>query len=266
MIDEKYIDLVTGYLQNDLNPDERKKLDKLVEAGEIDLLDLKEMEMMAAKMDSIEVPKPSSEMRDRFYTMLEEEKQALTVSWSQKLNAWIDAQKSRFELRYVVYAATVFLAGLLIGDLYAPISNQDDQIDQLMTEVSQMREVMMISLLDNSSPTERLKAVNISSEIRSVDDRVVNALLKTLNNDTNVNVRVAAVEALTTHASNPAVRAGLINSIANQQSPIVQAALADAMLALQEKQSVDEFKKLLAQDELDSNVRNKLENTIAELI
>lgn len=266
MISEKYIDLVTGYLQNDLNPDEQKNLDKLIDSGKIDLLDLKEMEIMYTKMNSLDAPEPSSSMRDRFYHMLEEEKQAQTAGWAQKLNAWIDIHKSRLELRYVIYAAAVFLAGLLIGDLYAPLSNQDEQIDQLMTEVSQMREVMMISLLDNSSPTERLKAVNISNEIRSVDDRVVNALLKTLNNDTNVNVRVAAVEALTTHASNPSVRAGLINSIANQESPIVQAALADAMLALQEKQSVDEFKKLLARDELNSNVRNKLENTIAALI
>jgi D-ribose pyranose/furanose isomerase RbsD len=266
MIDEKYIDLVTGYLQNDLNPDQQKKLDELIESGEIDLLDLKEMELMVGKMDSIDTPKTSSTMRDRFYNMLEEEKQAQTVSWSQKLNAWMDEQKQRFQLRYVVYATALFLVGLMIGDLYAPISNQDEQIDQLMSEVSQMREVMMISLLDNSSPTERLKAVNISNEIRSVDERVINALLKTLNNDSNVNVRLAAVDALTSHATNPTARSGLINSIANQQSPIVQAALADAMLALQERQSVDEFRKLLARDELDSNVRNKLENTIAELI
>lgn len=266
MIDEKYIDLVTGYLQNDLNPDEQKKLDELIESGEINPLDLKEMEMMVGKMDSLDTPEPSSAMQDRFYSMLEKEKQAQNISWSQKLNAWIDDQKNRFEPRYVVYIAAVFIAGLLIGDLYAPLSNQDEQIEHLSSEVSQMREVMMISLLDNSSPTERLKAVNISSEIHSADDRVVNALLKTLNSDSNVNVRLAAVEALTSHASNPAARSGLINSIANQDSPIVQAALADAMLALQETQSVDEFKKLLARDELDSNVRNKLENTIAELI
>lgn len=266
MIDEKYIDLVTGYLQNDLNSDEKKKLDELIKSGEIHLLDLKEIEMMYGKMDSLDTPEPNSAMRDRFYSMLEEEKQSQSISWLQKLNAWIDEQKSRFEFQYVVYTAAVFLAGLLIGDLYAPLSNQDEQINQLTSEVSQMREMMMISLLGNSSPTERLKAVNISSEIRSVDERVVNALLKTLNNDSNVNVRLAAVEALASHASNPAVRSGLINSITIQQSPIVQAALADAMLALQERQSVNEFKKLLARDELDSNVRNKLENTIAALI
>ncbi|MCG2587264.1 HEAT repeat domain-containing protein [Rhodohalobacter sulfatireducens] len=266
MIDEKYIDLVTAYLQNDLNTDQQKKLDELIESGKIDLLDLKEMEIMIGKMDSLDTPKPSSAMRDRFYTMLDEEKEAQTVSWSHKLNGWMVEQKQRFQLSYLVYIAAVFLTGLMIGDLYAPISNQDEQIEQLMSEVSQMREVMMISLLDNSSPTERLKAVNISNEIRSVDERVVNALLKTLNNDSNVNVRLAAVDALTSHANNPAARSGLINSIAQQESPIVQAALADAMLALQERQSVDEFKKLLSRDELDSNVRNKLENTIAELI
>lgn len=266
MIDEKYINLVTAYLQNDLDADQQKKLDQLIESGEIDLLDLKEMEMTYGNLDAVDIPQPNSAMRDRFYTMLEEEKEAPSVSWPQKINAWIDEQKHRFQLRYVMYAAALFLAGLFFGDLYAPFTQQDQKIEQLTSEVSQMREMMMISLLDNSSATERLKAVNISQEIRSVDDRMVSSLLKTLNNDSNVNVRLAAVDALVGHASNPAVRTGLIRSIANQQSPIVQAALADAMLTLQERQSVDEFKKLLERDELDSNVRNKLENTIAELI
>ncbi len=267
MIDEKYIELVTGYLQGSLEPDERNNLDELIESGEIDLLDLKEMEMTYQRMDSIGVPEQESSLQDRFYSMLEEEKQLQKQNdgWPKKLAGWINLLKNRFEFRQVSFAIAVFLIGLLLGDLYAPISKQDEQIEQLSAEVSQMREVLMISLLDNSSPTERLKAVNISNEIRPVDDRMVNALLKTLNNDSNVNVRVAAVEALVNHASNPKVRAGLINSIANQESPIVQAALADAMLVLQENRSVDEFRKLLEKDELDRNVRNKLENTIAAL-
>lgn len=265
MIDEKYIDLVTGYLQNSLKPHERQKLDELIESGEIDLLDLKEMEMMTGKMDSIDVPEPGSSMRERFYTMLEKEKEAQNISRHQHLHTWISHQKSAFEIRYVIYAAAIFLTGVLFGNLFAPAGNQDDQIDQLTSEVYQMREIMMISLLEDASATERLKAVNISNDIRSADDRVINALLKTLNNDSNVNVRIAAVDALVGHAANPAVRTGLINSITSQRSPVVQAALADAMLTLQEKQSVDEFKKLLEKDELNANVRNKLENTIAAL-
>src|SRR6056297_3370751 len=117
MIDEKYIDLVTGYLQNDLNPDQQKKLDELIESGEIDLLELKEMEIMIGKMDSLDTPKPGFAMRDRFYTMLDDEKEVQNISWSHKLNAWMDKQKQRFQLRYLVYATAVFLAGLMIGDL-----------------------------------------------------------------------------------------------------------------------------------------------------
>tara|TARA_R100001143_G_C3360727_1_gene135365 strand:- start:11318 stop:12118 length:801 start_codon:yes stop_codon:yes gene_type:complete len=265
MIDEKYIDLITGYLQDSLDQDDQKKLDGLIEAGKINRHDIDEMQMVLKGIDSIEPPKPSPSMRDRFYSMIEEEKQTQSISWSNKLNRWIDDQKSRFEFRYAIYAAMIFLAGLFFGDLYAPLSNQSNQIDRLTSEVSQMREMMMISLLENSSAADRLKAVNISTAIRTEDNRVVNALLSTLNNDSNVNVRIAAVDALVAHASNPTVRTGLIHSITRQESPIVQAALADAMLALQEKQSVDEFRKLLERDELDMNVRNKLENTIAAL-
>ncbi len=265
MIDEKYIDIITGYLQDSLNQDDQKKLDALIEAGKIDLQDINEMQIMVKGMDSIEPPVPSPSVRERFYTMLKQEKQSQSISWSKKLNMWIDDQKSRFEFRYAIYAVVVFLGGLFMGDLYAPLNNQGEQIDRLTSEVSQMREVMMINLLNNSSAADRLKAVNISTDIRTVDNRVVNALLSTLNNDSNVNVRISAVDALVAHASNPTVRTGLIQSITRQESPMVQAALADAMLTLQEKQSVDEFKKLLARDELDMNVRNKLENTLAAL-
>lgn len=265
MIDEKYIDLVTAYLQDTLNTEQRIELNQLIEQGEIDIVDIKEMELLYERMGTIKTPGPDSALRDRFYAMLEEEKVRHGTNLSHRIPEWITPHRKRFEFRQLAYALGIFLAGLLIGGIYAPISNQDEQIDRLTSEVYRMREMMMISLLDNSSPFERLRAVNISNEIGSVDDRVVNALLHTLNNDSNVNVRVAAVNALVQHASNPAVRKGLVNSISLQESPIVQAALADAMLALHEKQSVDEFKKLLEQNELDKNVRNKLEKTIAAL-
>lgn len=265
MIDEKYIDLATAYLQDSMSPEQRAELNELIEQGKIDILDLKEMELLYERMGTIKTPGPDSALRDRFYAMLEEEKVRHGTNLSRMIPEWITPHRKHFEFRQLAYALGIFLIGLLIGGIYAPISNQDEQIDRLTSEVYRMREIMMINLLDNSSPIERLRGVNISNEIRPVDNRVADALLQTLNNDSNVNVRMAAVNALVHHASNPAVRQGLVNSITTQESPIVQAALADAMLALQEKQSVDEFKKLLEQNELDKNVRNKLENTIAAL-
>ena len=268
MIDEKYIDLVTAYLQDTLSSGERERLNELIDQGEIDVLDIKEMEKLFEHMGTLPAPEPDAALSDRFYSMLELEKEKnrrQRGSLTRLLGDWSKRLREGFELRRVGYAAMIFLLGMLAGDVFAPVTGQDEQIERLSAEMSRMREIMMITLLDNNSPTERLKAVNISTEIRSVDGRVIDALLQTLKKDPNVNVRIAAVDALVRHGDNPKVRAGLVSNISTQESPIVQAALADAMLALQEKRSVDEFRKLLEQNGLDEHVRNKLENTIAAL-
>jgi HEAT repeat protein len=124
---------------------------------------------------------------------------------------------------------------------------------------------MMLSLLQNPSASERIRAVSYTNEITHVNPNVAAALLATLNNDPNVNVRLTTLEALTHFARDPVVREGLIQSILQQDSPLVQAALADAMLKLQEKRAVLPFKKLLQQKDLNGMVRTKIEQTITRL-
>jgi HEAT repeat protein len=57
-----------------------------------------------------------------------------------------------------------------------------------------------------------------------------------------------------------------VESISQQESPLVQAAMADVMLKLQEKNAVKPLKKLLQQKNLNVLVRNKVEAAIARLI
>jgi HEAT repeat protein len=102
--------------------------------------------------------------------------------------------------------------------------------------------------------------------LQQADDRVVKALLYTLNHDENVNVRLVTVEALYRFADNPAVREGLVKSIAGQESPLVQIALADAMVGLQEKRSVEKMRELLRHTETDAMVKEKLESSIQVLL
>ena len=87
-----------------------------------------------------------------------------------------------------------------------------------------------------------------------------------IDNDENVNVRLMAVEALFNFADNPKVRIGLIKSITKQDSPIVQVALADIMVLLQEKGSIEELRKLLDKNNLNESVETKLRNSIKSLI
>lgn len=271
MIDEKYIDLVTAYIEGSITSKNRARLNDLISSGEIDILDVKELETLYKTMGNLPKPEPSEEMSNRFYQMLEREKRKQSASVSDtissKFQSVFDQLIQIVQPKRMAFALGIFIAGMLIGNWTTPFQDYRRQLNRLSGEVSQMRQVMMMTLLDNESVTERLKAVNISTELQpdDTDNKVAQALLKTLQNDPNVNVRLAAIEALLHRASNPLVREGLVSAISSQESPVIQAALADAMLLLQEKRAVDKFKELLEQNNLDRNLRDKLQNTVTVL-
>lgn len=266
MKDTKYSELITSFIIGTITASQRERFNKLVEQGEIDILDVAELESLYHDLGQLPEPEPGQEMTDRFHSMLEEEKRSRGSAALSTGRGWLQEIWTALSFWRLSYGFIVLLVGMLIGNWATPFHDYRRQMSRLSSEVSQMREVMMMSLLDNPSATERLKAVNISSDIQSADQRVTEALLKTLNNDPNVNVRLSAVDALVKHASDPRVREGLIDAIDRQESPLVQSALADAMLQLQEQRSVREFKELLEQEQLDSGLRDKLKHTIAALI
>ena len=124
----------------------------------------------------------------------------------------------------------------------------------------------MLTLLEQPSANQRLQGINEVNKIGKIDETVITALLKTLNNDANVNVRLAAIESLTKYLEEPMVREGLVQSIVKQDSPIIQVTLANLMVALQEKESIEPFKTLMRTKELDKSVKQKLETSINSII
>ena len=71
---------------------------------------------------------------------------------------------------------------------------------------------------------------------------------------------------MTNYVENPLVRQGLVQAIQNQESPIMQITLANLMVALQEKASIEPFKQLLKNQELDTTVKKKIKNSIESII
>lgn len=264
MNESTYTELIAAYLDHSLSPEEKARFDKLVEENKIDILEVREMQSVYQSMGSLPVDEPPKDVRDSFYAMLEAEKEKAQPASNPVLD-WLNSLMTARKAFQLGFAVCLLLVGMLIGNLFTPFQNYRSQMSKLTSEVSQMKKVMALSLLDAPSSTARLKAVNISSEIVSANDQILKALFKTLNNDPNVNVRLASIDALLNHAQNPTVRAGLIQSIAKQESPQVQVALANAMLALQETDSIDELKQLLKKKDLQPVVRKKLNSTIETL-
>jgi hypothetical protein len=236
-------------------------------------------------MGRLPVPEPSGDMQAAFNVALSRFKESVGEPAGMR-SAGFGGFRQLFRLQ--PWLATAFSLLLIAGGVglgYAirrpapvpdqvsaataataaqPVSDRQ-QLAALSTQVHEMREMMMLSLLQNPSASERMRGVSYTSDIKNVNPGMADALLATLNNDPNVNVRLTTLEALTHFANDPAVREGLVQSILQQDSPLVQSALADVMLKLQEKRSIRSFKKLLQQKDLNGMVRTKIQQTINRL-
>lgn len=224
------------------------------------------------QMGKLRVPEPSKDVKIRFHAMLdtfkaeEEAKkegifQTLLVRF-KTLFAYKPAYNWAYAMILIVISSG---AGYFIGKPSSEVAANRNEVKRLSSEVQDMKQMMMLSMLENPVATERLKAVSYTQELNNVDDQVIDALLTTLNFDQNENVRLVTLEALIQLADNPKVREGLVQSLLTQESPLMQVALADAMVKLQEKRSVKQFKELLRKENLNDAVKGKIEKTILVL-
>lgn len=264
MIDEKYSELIIGWLDNELSPDQKKELDRLIEQGIINSTDLEEFGKMYSDMDKMPVPDPSETLPVNFYRWLANHTYVNHSSFKEFLSD-IYSRFDRMRIRRMVYAFIILVIGFSAGLMYRVNTVRTQEIRNLNNEIVSMKSMMVLTLLEQSSSFDRLKAVNLSSGIDNKDEQVINALFKTLNNDPNVNVRLAALDALAKRGKNPEVRKMLVQSIDRQQSPIIQVAMADVMLSLDDKNSVPMFRRLLQKSDLNETVRQHIQHTIAKL-
>lgn len=208
--------------------------------------------------DEIERPEPSSQMDAKFEGMMAGYKTsgAQRVSFIEAVSAWLARS-------WQVGLASLVL-GLFVGWWLLPSQNQTENISQLSSEIQDMKKLMMLTLIEQPKAQERIRAVNIASELPSADEKVIEALITTMNMDDNLNVRLASLEALLNYGNVPEVRSALIDALTGQESVIMLVAIADALVAIQEKSSVEDMKKL--RDSIDDElVKDKLDESIKSL-
>jgi hypothetical protein len=256
---QQFEELVAKYNEGLADPSEIKVIERLIEEGEIELTHLRQLTSLDEQLMKVEDPMPTMRLDDRFHTMLGEEKRKLAGStFTFKLPQWGQA------FSRLAFGTVILVVGFAVGYILRPSSN--DEVRLLTQQVGEMKEMMMLTMLEKESASERLKAVSLTSDMTKVSGKVTNALFQTLNQDPNVNVRLAALEALVPYVNQSSVREELIHSISKQDSPLVQVSLAELMVALQEKKSVTELQKLMDKESTPKDVKKQLKKSIDILI
>jgi HEAT repeat protein len=261
------------FLTGDLSPKAKNAVDAhLVECAPC-AAELHQITEMWTKLGVLPMEKPSPAVRDRFYTMLEAYKQGLEAQEaapalgrsrrrSFSLRGWFSLERPAFKF---AAAAALLLAGVAGGVLVGPAGPFGSKLARLEGEVEDMRQTTALSLLERASSSDRILGVSYSEQIRTPGASTIEALLRTLDSDPSVNVRLAAADALFLFAKDPRVKDGLVVSLGRQQAPVIQVALIDLLLEIRERKAVEALKALIADEKINPDVRKKAEAGVKSL-
>jgi hypothetical protein len=199
---------------------------------------------------------PSLNMRARFYDSLR--------AWRQREG---ERRKTLWWVRHPAFQAASAAAILVIGIAtgYFVRGRDTSEVSQLRGEVYNMRQLVALSLLQQQNASDRLRGVNYAYRVEQSDPQVLSALLTTLDHDSNVNVRLAAVDAVRNFTDSPVGRKGLVQALAKQDSPLVQIAILDQIVELHEKSAASAIQFLLSGQDVNPDVRQRAQWALKQL-
>jgi anti-sigma factor RsiW len=234
--------------------------------------------VMWKQLATLPQEKPSAESRERFEAMLHSYVATASTTAPTHSNARIpqhaDAKPAwnflewlRSPFGVVAWSAALILFGLLIGTNVRNRSTTEhpDEIASLHAEVTSMRQLVALSMLQQQSASERLQGVSWSTREDHLDPQVQLALMRTLRSDGSVDVRLAALDALSRHAAQPLVRKGVLESLAEQQSPLVQVAMIDQLTEWRDPDAAQRLLKFEQTPNLNPAVKQRAAWAIAKL-
>jgi len=223
------------------------------------------------KMGDLPKAQPSEVVRARFYAMLEAYQQGLQHAQAAPrlrdvVNGWLERWWPKQPAFQLAFALAFMIIGMFAGPRFNPPPRDNDEMVTLRHELHSMRELMTLTLLRQESSSERLQGVSWVQNMANPDSELLSALLHRLDYDPNINVRLAAVDAMYLFINQPLVRQGLMQSLSRQTSPLVQIALIDLLVEMREKQAAAALKQLILNEKINADVKQRAEWGIQQLL
>jgi hypothetical protein len=236
---EKLEWLIIDYIDGKLGAEDKAVIErKLKEDADAFKLYEQFREVMQV-MDRSSKLEPSLKLKKNFDQLLKaemaESKSAKTIFFSPAVYR-------------VAAAIALVMFGIAIGYWFNKNQQREQELADIKREMKEMRSVMMAKLDNQQSASQRMIAVAEVMELEKPDDEIVKALVKTMNEDGNTNVRLAALDALSHFQTDPQVRRELVKALAKQKDPVVQIALIQLMVKMKEKGAVEDLKKIVNDD------------------
>jgi len=253
--------LLIDYLDNQLNKTQKQDLEKHLSSCQNCTTQLEETKALFTAFKNEPEVDPSSELRTNFFKLLEEEKQL------QPKVVSLDVKKE-FPWKTAFQIAASFLLlfmGYFAGNLKAQ-KTSDIEIASLQQETVTLRENIMLAMIENKSASKRIQAVSYTESFVQPDEKILKALIERMQYDGNINVRLAAAEALSEFPKSSLVKEAFIESLTTQKDPSLQIAIIQFLVKIQEKRAIAPMQHLLEQSETPDFVKEQANEGIQQII
>ena len=196
-----------------------------------------------------------------------------SMGFNSKLAAKLDPPKAGPVRRFTGWVTRIAagLALLLVGfgggGIYFTMQSGRSEVSHVSGNASsEIKKVLAFEQMPVTSASDRIQAVNQSLEFGEGDREITQLLINTLNFDPNINVRLAACEALIHFEDEPEVSEALIQSLGIQTDPNLQITLIEALVTMKEKRAVDQFQQIAANQDILDIVRLKAREGLGRLV
>jgi hypothetical protein len=227
---------------------------------------------------------PSPALRAQFYVMLEGEQRAAasravatevapaasraaaSAGFGASFSEWLSRWWPRRPVIQFAVAAACMVLGVFGGGLLSDRTARNAEITRLQDEVAATRQMVALSLLQQPTTGARLQGVDWTYRVDGGNAEISTALLRVLDEDSSIHVRLAAADALKQYLAAPEVRQGLVATLPRQSSPLVQIAVIDLLVASRDRGSAGALQKLADDELLNQDVRQRAKRGVEQLL
>lgn len=238
-------DKIIDYIMNELPAEQMAEVQKAIKEDESVRQTFDQLSTVYGGLDRLEQT-PPSDMQAIF-------DRNISSSTVQKT-------KTSSKRKYWMTVGAVVIMSLVGYSIMGYINRVNQVENELMALKNQMMEQ-----LEAPSPSLRIKAINIGSEISPKDDKVLTAIIKKMLEDPNANVRLAASEALVNFVDNPRVTDAYLFVLDNEDDEMIVVSAINALATNQQKETIEKFNNIIRSEETPKSMKKEAELALFKL-
>lgn len=260
--------LLIDYIDGQLAPAVRTKVAEHLSSCIDCAHEVEQFKKLFEEMATVKLEQPSPALKENFNMMLQSELNiAATTEMLKKRKEAKVVRVNPTRLWMQIAASIILVAGaLFVGMQLGGRGTSNAEVAELKVEMQKMKETMMLSLLAEESASDRIQAVSYAEEFSKPNPKIMQALVQTLNTDENLNVRLAAANAIGKFLNDPGVVESLVTSLRTQKEPLVQIALITILTDKKESKAIEPIREIISNKETLPPVKEIAEQGLKKII